>query len=162
MPCANTGARHMRAHLHSRHHLPSELTRQARHSGSSLLGDQRHGGRGHTRHQLQPVVVAEQQLACRRGWGFEGRRRGETRPQVGKGVERQPVCNLRLAPSLTPMKLLWRSTPANALTRHQLVQQASQAPHVRGGARALPPPPVVCTLLLVVAGAAHLGKRRKK
>ena len=45
------------------------LTWQACHQRRPVLCDERHGGGGHPRHQLQPVAVAEQQLACNRGAG---------------------------------------------------------------------------------------------
>ena len=50
------------------------LTWQARHRRRFVLCDEGHGGRGDPRHQLQPVAVAEQQLAC--GAARQGRQVG--------------------------------------------------------------------------------------
>lgn len=57
----------MQALMSSRKMRRLPRTWQARHRGRLVLCHQRHGGRGHTCHQLQPVAVAEKQLACGQG-----------------------------------------------------------------------------------------------
>ena len=61
-PALHIGQRGPHACLPYQHVLRQlQDPRQPRHLSSSVLGDQRHRGGGHSRHELQPVAVAEQQ-----------------------------------------------------------------------------------------------------